>query len=162
LFINQRKTGRDPGLNRLNDLPGIMRKNTFIKEERLCNNRLIENLFHNGSSFVLYPFRLVFSETPVPENTSSSMVKVLITVPKRKIRKAAHRNLVKRRIREAYRHHKGELFDSMRESDLPPFNLAIQYLSSEILDYELISSKLLDALNKVNHEYTKLYLGENH
>lgn len=139
-----------------------MRVITFKKEERLCNRRFIENLFHNGSSFVFYPFRLVFTEKPVTEGVPFTCVEVLISVPKRKIRKAAKRNLVKRRIKEAYRHHKGVLHEHLIDSELPPLHLAIQYLPSKILDYELISSKLLDALNKVNDEYTTLYLEQGH
>ncbi|COY55800.1 ribonuclease P [Mycobacterium tuberculosis] len=41
-----------------------MKKYTFTKEERLCSKRLIDDLFHNGSSFVVYPFRVVFLLKP--------------------------------------------------------------------------------------------------
>ena len=31
---------------------------TFTKEERLCNKRLIDQLYHSGSSFLCYPFKV--------------------------------------------------------------------------------------------------------
>jgi ribonuclease P protein component len=39
---------------------------SFKKEERLCNVKLIEKLFTDGSSFLVYPFRIVWlTELPV-------------------------------------------------------------------------------------------------
>lgn len=145
----------------LDGLPGNMRKKTFNKEERLCNKRSIQHLFHRGSSFIFYPFRLVFIRKPLSDNDSSSLVEVLISVPKRKIRKASSRNLVKRRMKEAYRHHKASFHQSLMDAELPPIQLAIQYLPTEILDFDLISSRLEEALSRVNDEYTKLYLEQD-
>jgi ribonuclease P protein component len=66
---------------------------TFKKEERLCNKKLIDELFHNGSSFLCYPYRV--SWLTVEENAEFP-VQVLIAVPKKRYKRAVDRNLVKR------------------------------------------------------------------
>jgi ribonuclease P protein component len=37
---------------------------SFKKEERLCNVKLIEKLFTDGSSFLVYPFRIIWLTEP--------------------------------------------------------------------------------------------------
>src|ERR1700709_234674 len=78
---------------------------TFTKEERLCNKVLIDSIFHNGSSFLCYPFRVSWLVVDAPQLFPAQ---VLIAVPKKRYKRAVDRNLVKRRIREVYRLHKEE------------------------------------------------------
>lgn len=139
-----------------------MKKYKFRKEERLCNKTSIDGLFHKGSSFVLYPFRIFFVRPELPLQEDAPKVQVLISVPKRRIKKASDRNLVKRRIREAYRLQKAELLYSFFDQVDQPVYFAIQYLSSDILEFKVISEKLADALLKLCSEYACLYLGETH
>ncbi len=139
-----------------------MKKNTFKKEERLCNKRSIDDLFHKGSSFVCYPFRIVFMKPGDWQEVGEHPVSVLVSVPKRRIRKAADRNLVKRRIREAYRLQKKELLEDFFVLRNLPVNFVIQYLPSEILDYASLYEKMTGALHRLRTEYAKIYLGESH
>ena len=73
---------------------------TFKKEERLCNKRLIDGLYHNGSSFLCYPFKATWclSDLPAP-----FPAQVLFAVSKKRFKRAVDRNRVKRLMREAYR-----------------------------------------------------------
>jgi ribonuclease P protein component len=80
---------------------------TLQKSERLHSNKLIKELFHEGSSFFLYPFKLLFLTKKEWEGQTNQ---VLISVSKKKIKKATGRNFVKRRVREAYRLNKHILF----------------------------------------------------
>ena len=77
-----------------------MRKYTFPKDEKLTSEKLIKELFDKGSSFYLYPFKVFFMPHPGEDQPSHQ---VLITVSKKLFPRAVDRNLIKRRMREAYR-----------------------------------------------------------
>ena len=82
---------------------------TFKKEERLCNKKLIDELFHNGSSFLCYPFKVSWLLVDEPAQFPAQ---VLFSVSKKRYKRAVDRNLIKRRMREAYRLHKQQhLYD---------------------------------------------------
>ena len=108
----------------------------FKKEERLCSQKLIDELFHNGSSFLLYPYRvnyLLVKSMEVP-------IKVLFQVPKRKYKRAVDRNLIKRRIREIYRLQKSQCLYSFIPAG-STLLLSIVYVGKEIHDFSLMEEK---------------------
>jgi len=120
-----------------------MERYTFKKEERLCAKRSIDDLFTNGSSFVLYPFRIVYRLTPL----EGAPTQMLVSVPKRRFPRAVDRNLLKRRIRECYRLNKAACLN--RHAQQGQLLLAIQYIGKEVLSYERICNRLTEALVKV-------------
>ena len=112
--------------------------NSFKKEERLCNIQLIEKLYHNGSSFLVYPFRIIWLSS---EANSEFPVQVLISIPKKKFKRAVDRNLLKRRIREIYRLQKSEdLFPFLNERS-EKIVLGINYIGNEIAEYASMAKK---------------------
>lgn len=134
-----------------------MKTNSFKKEERLCNKRLIDQLFHKGSSFHLYPFRLTF----LPSKEIIVPAQVLIAVPKRRFKRAVDRNLLKRRIREGYRILKRNFLYDFLDQQQVSILFSIQYIGKEIHDYEFIELKLKEILLKLQDEYVKLHLGKD-
>jgi ribonuclease P protein component len=122
---------------------------TFKKEERLCNKRLIDELFHNGSSFLCYPYRV--SWLAVAE-ASESPVQVLIAVPKKRYKRAVDRNLLKRRIREAYRLNKQEHLYTLLSEAHKNIVFSIGYIGKEIDPYELMEKKMLKLLKQLSTE----------
>ncbi len=126
---------------------------TFKKEERLCSRKLLEKLFHNGSSFLVYPFRIVCL---AENNIGNAPAQVVIGVSKRKFKRAVDRNLIKRRIREIYRLNKETLlYPFLRESDVQLL-ISINYIGKEILDYQVFQKKLSAALGKLIKEHVKM------
>lgn len=116
---------------------------TFSKSERLKSKKKIEELFKNGSSFHLYPFLVRF--LPQKESTVNE---VLISVPVKYQKLAVKRNLIKRRMREAYRLNKHIL----SETNSGGFLLAFIYLSNDILAFKEIEKKLTLVLNRLSKE----------
>ena len=129
-----------------------MKKNKFKKEERLCNKRLINVLYESGSSFILYPYKVVFH----PTNELAVPVQVLISVPKRRFKRAVDRNLLKRRIREAYRLQKNSLiYPSLGDNHIL---LSIQYIGNKIEPYDYIFNKMNALMLKLHDEYNKVHM----
>lgn len=118
---------------------------TFKKEERLTNKKTFDLLFNEGKSFTVLPFRLVWMETKTPEKFP---VQLGISVPKRSFAKAVDRNTLKRRIREAYRKNKSELYGVLEKKNLS-IALMIIYSAKEQLPYEEIEKKMIVSLRKL-------------
>lgn len=88
----------------------VNRRYTLSKEERLSWKRYIDLLFAKGQSFVAFPLRVVYLAV---EEETLAPVSILVSVPKKKFRRAVKRNLIKRQVREAYRVRKYDLIDPL-------------------------------------------------
>lgn len=110
------------------------------KSERLSSKKLIQELFDKGSSFYLYPFKVVFLVVDALEN------QVLITVPKSNFKRAIDRNKLKRRFREGYRLNK-----SAFQSD-KKFLIAYIYSAKEVLPSAIIHQKIALSFNKITEK----------
>ena len=75
----------------------------FPRTERLRRKKHIDSLFRHGKRW--HGPLLTLYYLPC-EQAQGQKHQVLFAVPKSKIKKAVHRNKIKRRLREAYRHHK--------------------------------------------------------
>lgn len=124
---------------------------TFKKEERLTSRKLILELVKNGSSFLLYPFRLSSLPTELP--TANYPAQLLISVSRRRFRTAAGRNRVKRLIREAYRKNKAQYLYEFLENRNITLALMIAYVGNDILPAAEIEKKLILALKRLQREH---------
>lgn len=122
---------------------------TFRKHERLCSQVAIGKLIRDGKVINHYPFRLVFLEVLQRIETPSSPVQLAIAVPKRNFKRAVKRNLLKRRIREAYRINKSSLYQLAQTKNIS-VNLLLVYVSTEIFSYSEIERKLVALLQRLS------------
>lgn len=119
---------------------------TFKKEERLKSRKIIGQLFKEGQSFSSFPLRLVWIKTDIPVEEYS--FQMALTVPKRAFPKAAHRNLLRRRIREAYRLHKHILYKQVNKEEYR-FALMFIYVGKETLEYDVIEKAMVKGINRL-------------
>ncbi|MCF8257454.1 MAG: ribonuclease P protein component [Flavobacteriales bacterium] len=103
---------------------------SFGKKEKLCSQTVIDRLFAEGQSFKAFPLRVMV----LPVDGAESHAQVLISVPKKRVRKAHDRNRIKRHIREAYRLNKPELLEKW-EGEGRYFAIGIIYLSDRTTEF---------------------------
>lgn len=119
--------------------------NHLRKPERLSRKKIIEKLFAGGSrSFSIFPLRVVW----LPVEELDVQASLLVSVSKRRFKRAVKRNRVKRQIREAYRLNKQPLLEALAEKDLR-LALAFIYLSDELVDSTVIAEKMKIALVRI-------------
>lgn len=95
---------------------------TLSKTERLSWKRYIDLLFAEGQSFIAFPLRVIF--LPVDE-AMPARTAFLVSVPKKRFKRAVARNRIKRQVRESYRLRKPELVEFLEEKNK---NLLIAFL----------------------------------
>lgn len=119
-----------------------MAKSTFGKDERLHKEKLIKELFETGSSFYLYPFKVLFKHNP---DSTFPVHQVMISVSRKNFRRAVDRNLIKRRIRECFRLNKNLL------APTPKLVVAYIYTAKEILTFAQLQDRFIKTLNRFDH-----------
>ncbi len=119
---------------------------TFKKEERLCNKSLIDELYHSGSSFLCYPFRITWLHATVNAPVNAQ---VLIAVAKKRYKHATDRNLIKRRTREAYRLNKARFLYPVLQQQQKQLIFSVNYIGKEITDYIFMQKKMQKLLQQL-------------
>ena len=99
----------------------------------------VEKIHNEGKSFFTFPFRVYYMDRPETEEE-----RLVISVPKRIFKRAVKRNLIRRRIRHAWRLNR----DSFPEYG--PKHFLVIYTTSEILDYERISESVKTVFSKIS------------
>jgi ribonuclease P protein component len=120
-------------------------RHTFKKEERLSRKKRIDELFADGSSFNLSPFRILYIEK---DFESAYPAQVLISVSSKNFPGAVDRNRIKRLIREGYRRQKHLLYEALQEKN-KKLLAGIIYSSRKIESYSYIEEKLVASLRKI-------------
>jgi len=118
----------------------------FYPEERLKGKRLIKRLFEEGSSKGMYPLRFVWLHTA--ERRGAAPVRVAFGVSRRNFKLAVQRNKIKRRMREAWRLHKHELYEKLNAMD-GQMALMIIYTGNEEKGFAEIEKSVKRAIRKL-------------
>ncbi|MDZ7876680.1 MAG: ribonuclease P protein component [Saprospiraceae bacterium] len=155
---------------------------TFKREERLKSEKIITQLFRKGHSFACYPLRLVYAEIPTeipplsitadfdvleafetPQNKDtttspkpSSPIQFALSVPKKAFKRAVDRNVLRRRIREAYRLHKIDLYRFLENTPSQAdkrFAFMVLYTAKEDMPYSEIEKGVKKMIRKFKAEF---------
>ena len=125
---------------------------TFKKEEKLKSRKTIEQLFRDGRSFSVFPFRVLWKFT----GTSVAPVQTGFAVSSKHFKKAVDRNRIKRLMREAYRLQKNDLQNLLKQQQ-KQLAVFIIYVGNELPEYDLIFNKTTNVftrLIKISNENT--------
>ena len=120
----------------------------FPKAEHLCLRNDIDALFSAGAkALTAFPLRVVYREV---KHKDGPKVKVLLSVPKRKLRHAVDRNRAKRQLRETYRLNKPTLVGALGEKQA--LHLAFMWLSDKPVDTKVIEKKVVNLLLRIGEQ----------
>jgi len=125
-------------------------RQSLNKSERLKKRDHIERLFKQGDSIFEFPIKVYHLR--IEDQESASPLLFGVSVPKKKFKRAVDRNLLKRRIREAYRKHNSplKLLIDQREHQLLIMPV---FLGNEIAEYGLIEGKIILLLQRLQAIY---------
>lgn len=116
---------------------------TFQKEERLCSKKQFDRLFAEGKSFLVYPLKVVFIEL---EPGKKFPAQAAFAVSKKLFKRAVKRNLLKRRMREAYRLNKPEFYLWLTDKKVA---VVFIFIGKEIMEYNKIETSMKKALKRI-------------
>jgi len=116
---------------------------TFRREERLKSAKAIASLFQDGNTALVYPLKIVWKSYPLE---TTSPVQAAFSVSIKIFRKSTVRNLLKRRMREAFRLNKNEFSAGLGENKII---LMFIYIGKEETDYARIEKSVISGLKKI-------------
>ncbi len=122
----------------------MQKQQSFSKLERIKSKLLIDSLFDRKSeenmSFLVFPIKTIFSiaeDAPILD----IWPQVMVSVSSKKFKKAVDRNLIKRRMREAYRLNKIEVNKQTMA--------AFIYVAPYIEEYSKIEKAMIRSLSRL-------------
>ena len=121
----------------------------FSKEERKFSKNRIDDLYKYGQRIygqsLIIIWRYIEPDAVIP-------VQLLISVPKKKLKKAVNRNYTKRIIREIYRLNKSQLVKLFQR----PIEVIIKYNKTSLPEFNKLETELLHLLNHDSFKNTEI------
>lgn len=109
------------------------------KSLRVSLRRDIDLLFTDSEALLVYPVRCTFRRSE-----HGATPRVMVVAPKRNHKHAVVRNLLKRRMREAFRLNRHEIVEVGGGLDI-----SLSYIAKEVTDYEVIEKAVRKILKQI-------------
>ena len=122
----------------------MTKKFTLGKNDRLKRRKIIEQLFKEGKSFSVFPYRILYLYLDVHHQP----LQAGFSVSSRNFKKAVDRNRIKRLTKEAYRLQKNGL-QQMLTDENKHLVLFFIYTGKELPDFKTALEKTGLILNKL-------------
>ncbi|MEM7103553.1 MAG: ribonuclease P protein component [Bacteroidota bacterium] len=124
----------------------------FKRKERLKRTALIRRMFNReGQTVAAFPLRLIWLETSLDTDVPAQFT---LSVPKRAFPKAAHRNRIRRQLREAYRLNKHKFYKFIKGRE-EQYALMILYTGKKPAPYKQLDKKVNELLKKFKDKVDK-------
>lgn len=119
---------------------------TYNKKEKLKSKKLLDELFTQGNSFVVFPIKIFFKvvENKLPDTT----IQVGVGVSKKYFKHATKRNRIKRLLRETYRQNKLSLHELLNNNN-KQLTVFFLYIDKELINYQTLENKMKIAIEKL-------------
>ncbi|MCK9617187.1 MAG: ribonuclease P protein component [Lentimicrobiaceae bacterium] len=127
-------------------------KCTFTKKEKVCNEKIAEDLFTHGATFSVANFRIFWQMDTL---ITTIPAQILISIPKKRMKHATDRNHMKRLIKEAYRKNKHSFYQFLTEKNKQCV-FALVFTGRENISYPQAEDTILLILQRLYSEYEKL------
>lgn len=142
---------------------------TFKKNERITSLKEVDSLFERGKSSAVgtFPVRAVFQTYPLPQTTPATpLIKILVSVAKKRLHHAVDRNRAKRQIREAYRLQHTKLTETLTTINTTADNpialrIAFIWISDKPQTIIRVSESVLKALTLIQHKISQRHTPDN-
>lgn len=133
-----------------------MKQFTLPKTERLYLRESIGELFANGKSISVFPYRVVYLVSKDDDSTSmhaaltekQSRCAIMTVAPKKRFKHAVDRNHVKRLTREAYRLQKLPLISALEERGLT-LEASFIYVDNKFISFDETYKVIGRAISKL-------------
>jgi ribonuclease P protein component len=122
---------------------------SFTKEEKLCSQKVIGEMFLSGDTFLCYPLKVVWINTVA--HNAQYHVQAAFSVPKRNFKRAHDRNLIRRKIRECYRYQKNKLYGFFEFYERG-IAMIIVYIGKEEPEFHQLETAMGKVINKLGEE----------
>ncbi len=124
----------------------ILQSHTLNKAEKLCQQKLIQELFGAPSKqFFVFPFRASIRYTPLPEAVPAQ---AMFVAPKKLFPKAVHRNYIRRLLRETYRTNKKPLYEILVKSKRT-ISISLGYVTRDFTHYPEMDRKMKELIRVI-------------
>lgn len=120
-------------------------KENFGKDYKLCSKIQIDTVFTSGYRISQFPLQALVLPASF---TETSPFKLLISVPKKRIKKSVDRNYIKRLLREVIRKNKLNLETFLYENNIQ-LAICLIYSTSEEMNYSELETKINKLFNKL-------------